>query len=336
MSKKIIMALATSIAPWLAKDSKEGKGIVVSTRLSYDRKCAASDTDNDGREKESKNVINGLSKCKNWDDSTLFRTVEQPSLTAVIREKFLVSGDVMKQQGGISAIYKDNLNDLCLVNSKSKLNVHHWVYGKANAVDLDNFRQEITSLEDSISAGSTEPGIEIKDLQPTFRHEIFLHLPGTRIMNHCKYFPALGKELDLNIEPMFGGGFYRLTSNNRDNGYERDFETLNMAVNILRDTEENARNTIRKRGVNLFFKAMKNALGNLNENPLCSTWHGCTTLLSNCWLAYDFGMLEHSSPDKIKQAISNIGDVTAETLVGSSSEDKIMKCRIKEIRKALK
>ena len=327
MIDKIIIATAKNQAPWLANES-DSNSIVVSTRLSYTRSICGNKED--GNLNGKKRVIAGISKCKSWDASTLFETCRQPTLTALIAEKFLEKDDELtSRQKGLSAIFKDNMNELCIINDKLK--IQSWISGCATAEDLKAFKDEVDSLEKAIAV---EENTE-HPAQGVYGTEMILHLPAMTICSYNKYFKSL-KDFNYSLKGVFKqrkGCFYSLQVVKSSGNAGDDLLQLRDAAEMVKKAEEDARTLVHKSGINCFFKTIMEMMEELDAKDSTIDQDYCLRLLSVLWLARDFGMLPQSAFGKIKRAISNTSDATLEAILHGKGGRYYKMTRVSEIKK---
>ena len=330
MTPQAIKNIAQSLPPWLSK-ATDGNDIILSTRFSYIRKF--NDAANEGKRAIGKQeILNGISKCSLWENSTLFHPELQPSLSSVIADKFLVKKDMTSHANGVTAVYKDSFDEICIFNNDSKLKIYKWISGMPTQEDFQTFRNEVHALERNIEGALDSQNA----LSGKFGTVLFLNLPAFTISSYNKQLNAIQK-FNYRIKPIFDfaekSSFYALSLIKPNDDASAVISDLNEAASLVKATEEDIRSYIHKHNINGYFNVIKRFMKGVCSDGSEISYGNSLSLLSLLWLAADYGMLPPDAIPKIKKAISASSDSSAQIITGNTRTTVHSKMRRSEIKR---
>ena len=315
MTPQAIKNIAQKLPPWLAK-ANEDNGIILSTRLSYIRKFNG-EADKGKRSIGSQDIVKGISKCGLWDRATLFHPELQPSLSSIIADKFLVKKDMASRPKGVTAVFKDSFDEICIFNSDSKLKIYKWISGLPTQEDFQAFRNEVHILERNIEGALENQGTTAGK----FGTVLFLNLPAFTISQYNKQLNAIQK-FNYRIKPLFDfadkASFYALSIVKPGDDTSAAISGLNEAASLVKAAEEDIRSFILKHNINGYFNAVKGYMRSMNKEGHELSYGSSLNMLSLLWLAADYGMLPQNTIPKIKRAISATSDTSVQIITGNT------------------
>ena len=330
MTPQAIKNVAQKLPPWLAK-ADDGSGIILSTRFSYIRKFN-DDADKGKRTIGSQDIVNGISKCGLWDKATLFHPESQPSLSSIIADKFLVKKDMASHPKGVTAVFKDSFDEICIFNNDSKLKIYKWISGLPTQEDFQAFRNEVHTLERNIEGALANQDT----MTGKFGTVLFLNLPAFTISQYNKQLNAIQK-FNYRIKPLFDfaekASFYGLSIVKPGDDTSAAISGLNEAASLVKSAEEDIRSFILKHNINGYFNAVKGYMKSMNSGNHEISYGSSLNMLSLLWLAADYGMLPQNSIPKIKRAISATSDTSVQIISGNTRTNVHSIMRRSEIKR---
>ncbi|MBQ7178769.1 MAG: hypothetical protein IJS08_15240 [Victivallales bacterium] len=325
MTPQAIKNVAQKLPPWLAK-ADDGNGIILSTRFSYIRKFNG-DAGKRKRSIGSQDILNGISKCGLWDKATLFHPELQPSLSSIIADKFLVKKDIASNPKGVTAVFKDSFDEICIFNNDSKLKIYKWISGLPTQEDFQAFKNEVHTLERNI-----EGVLENQDtITGKFGTVLFLNLPAFTISQYNKQLNAIQK-FNFKIKPVFDfaekASFYALSMVKPGEDASAAISGLNEAADLVKSAEEDIRSFILKHNINGYFNAVNGYMRSMKRGNCELSYGSSLNMLSLLWLAADYGMLPQNTIPKIKRAISATSDTSVLIISGNTrtTVHSLMRC----------